>query len=90
MKKLFINIEDNQGSDFAIGCYGTLLQWRRKAMEWCYMDDHYGLERDLKTYKIKNSELIDFINEYWDIGIVEYDTTKDYGIPQEYLTELNY
>ena len=54
------------------------------------MDDHYGLERDLKTYKIKNSELIDFINDYWDIGIVEYDTTKDYGIPQEYLTELDY
>lgn len=78
MKKLYINVNDYQGGDFAIGCYGTLKQWREKAMEWSDMDDNYSLYNELKYYKIKNAELIDFINNFWDIEIVEFDTKKQY------------
>lgn len=87
MKKLYINIADYQGGDFAVGCYGTLIQWRRKAMEWCYMDDNYSLLNALKYYKIKNSELIDFINDFWDIEIVEYNPSQKYDFE---LCELDY
>ena len=87
---LYINISDFQGGDFAIGYYGTLKQWRAKAMEWCYLDEHSGLYRDLKTYKIKNYQLIDFINTYWEIEIVEYDKNKNYDISEEDLCRLDY
>ena len=90
MKKQFINIEDLQGTGWAVGCYGTLLQWRKRAMGWAYMDDNYGVLNLLKTYKIKNSELIDFINEFWEINIVEYDRNKTYDIEAEDFRELDY
>ena len=87
MKKMYININDYQGGDFAIGVYGKLIQWRKKAMEWCDMDDNYSLLNALKYYKIKNSELIDFINDFWDIEIVEFDNNKNYEFE---LWELDY
>ena len=91
MKKQFICIEDLQTTGFAVGCYGTYIQWRRKAMEWCDMDGHYRLYNDLKYYKIKNSGLIDFIGDYWEIDIVEYDKNKNYDefFDKEYLCELD-
>ena len=73
MKKLYINIKDYQGANFAIGRCLTLKGWREQAMEWADMDEHTGLYNSLKYYKIKNSELIDFINVLWAIEIVEYN-----------------
>ena len=87
MKK-FICINDLQGGTFGVGACGTYIQWRKKAMEWCYMDDHYGLLYNLKTYKIKNSELINFISYYWDIEIVEYNEDTNYNLEEIY--ELDY
>ena len=88
MKKQFICIKDLQGAGWAIGYYGTFKQWREKAMDWCYIDDNYSLYNMLKYYKIKNSELIDFIQDYWEIEIVEYDKNKDYDLEQENYCEL--
>ena len=90
MKQQFICVRDYQNTGWAVGCYGTHLQWRKKAMEWAYMDDNYSLENMLKTYKIKNNELIDFISDFWDIEIVEYDKTKQYDLEQEDYCELDY
>ena len=72
MKKLYINIDDYQGTNFAIGRCLTLKGWREQAMDWSYLDEHMGVYNMLKYYKIKNKDLIDFINEYWEIEIVEY------------------
>lgn len=92
MKKQFINIKDLQTTGWAVGCYGTLIQWRKKAMEWADMDGNYGVYNLLKYYKIKNNELIDFINEFWEIYIVEYDKNKNYDkfFDKEDLCELDY
>lgn len=78
MKKLYINIKDYQGTDFAIGRCLTLKGWREQAMDWAYMDEYTSLYNALKYYKIKNNRLIDFINDFWQIEIVEYnDSYKD-------------
>lgn len=89
MKQQFICIRDLQSTGWAVGYYGTLKQWRGKAMEWAYMDDNYSLENMLKTYKIKNNELIDYISEYWNIEIVEYNKEQDYGLDPEDYCELD-
>ena len=72
MKKLYININDYQNTNFAIGRCLTLKGWREQAMDWAYMDEYISLYNALKYYKIKNNELIDFINDFWQIEIVEY------------------
>ena len=72
MKKLYININDYQGGTWAIGCCQTLKEWREHAMTWADSDENWGIYNMLKYYKIKNKDLIDFINEYWEIEIVEY------------------
>lgn len=86
--ELYICICDLQGANFAVGCCADLKGWREKACEWCYMDDNYGLERILKNYKIKNRDLIDFIQDFWQIEIVKFDKNIDYE--EEYNLELYY
>ena len=85
---LYVCVDDLQGGNFCVGCVSDLKGWREKAIEWCFMDDHYGLERDLKNYKIKNCDLIDFIQDYWEIEIVKFDKNIDYE--EEYDLELYY
>ena len=77
MKKLYININDKQNGEWALGCYGTLKQWRETAMAWAFQDDMYNTYNALKYYKIKNDKLIDFLNNNWDIEIVEFDINKE-------------
>ena len=90
MKKQYININDYQTEDFCLGVYGTLAEWRRKAMEWCDLDGFNDLYKLLKYYKIKNNELIDFINDFWDIEIVEYNQNQKYDFELVSLKELGY
>ena len=71
MKKYYINFEDKQGGTFGMYCCQTLKGWRDTAMEWADCDDNTGTYYALKNYKIKNSQLLDYINEFWDIDIRE-------------------
>jgi hypothetical protein len=92
MKKLYININDKQGGEWALGCYGTLKQWRDVAMSWAFQDDAYNTYNILKYYKIKNENLIKFINDNWDLEIVEFDTNKEdfseYDFSLTYLGDI--
>lgn len=86
MPKKYINIDDYQNGEWALGFCGTLKQWRECAMAWAFQDDMYVTYNQLKYYKIKNSRLIEYINDIWDIGIVEFDPNKNYLI--EYGLEI--
>lgn len=79
-KKLYINLEDYQNGGWFVGVYGTLKQWRNQAMEWCDMDENYEIYNLLKYYKIKNCDLLYFINDYWTIGIEEFNPTIEYDL----------
>lgn len=76
MKK-YINIKDRQGGEWALGVVDTLKGWREYAIGWADSDGSYGLASALKRYSIKNHELIDYINDYWEITIVEFDENNE-------------
>ena len=65
MKKLYINIEDYQKTDWAIGRTMTALEWDEQAKSWSDMDE--------TEYNEDYTFTIEDINEYWEINIVEYD-----------------
>lgn len=73
MSKLYINVEDKQGGAWALGEVGTLRAWRDYAMNWADSDENYGTYEALKRYTIKNSDLLDYINDFWDIEIIPFD-----------------
>jgi hypothetical protein len=55
--------QDLQNTDFAMGrCY-TIEQWRKQALEWCYIDENYDLAEIL--YNMKNEYILDAISELW-------------------------
>ena len=78
MPKKYININDKQNGEWALGFCGTLKQWRDTAMAWAFQDDMYNTYNMLKYYKVKNHRLIEFINDIWDIEIVEFDQSTNY------------
>lgn len=83
--QLYINLEDYQNDGFAIGYCGTLKQWRKKAMDWSESDSLKETYNALKNYKIKNCDLIYFINDLWEIGIEEFNPTIEYDLEIVYL-----
>ena len=86
--ELYINIDDYQNSDFALGRIGTSKQWREQAIEWLDCGCSECLQNKFSSYYIKNSELIDYINNMWEIEIVKFDKNVDYE--KEYNLELYY
>ena len=60
--------------DYQGGSWGMYVQsisdWRKSAMDWCDSDENWGLYNALKYYKIKNKDLIPYIEDYWDIKLV--------------------
>lgn len=78
IKKLYINIDDKQNGEWALGFCGTLKQWRDAAMAWAFQDDMYSTYNMLKYYKVKNHRLIEFINDIWDIEIIEFNQNTNY------------
>lgn len=77
MPKLYININDKPSGEWALGCYGTLKQWRDTAMAWAYLEHIDNAYNKLKYYKIKNKDLIEFINNLCDLEIVEFNINKE-------------
>jgi len=86
--ELYINIDDYQNTCFAIGRIGTLKQWREQAIEW--LDSGYNecLQKKFSKYYIKNKDLIQYINDMFEIEIVKFDKNIDYA--EKYDLEYEY
>lgn len=68
--KYFRGVEDYQGGSW--GMYiKSIKDWRKIAMQWCDSDENWQTYNDLKYYRIKNMDLIPFIENYWQIKLVE-------------------
>lgn len=68
MKK-YICIKDLQYGDFAVGNIATIEEWRETALAWAWNDDNEELQETLEELKQEN--IIDFIQEIWQIEIVK-------------------
>lgn len=86
--QLYINIDDYQNSDFAIGRIGTLKQWREQAIEWLDSGNNEEMIKLLENHTIKDDELVNYINNLWEINIVKYDDKVHYQ--SEYDLELEF
>lgn len=83
----FINVDDGQGSDFAVGCYGSMRSWAFKVLDWMDSDDYYDDEAEADDINTTNGfvmmdcfheeTVIDLINEIWTLEIVEYSEKVD-------------
>lgn len=69
--KEYACVKDLQGGCFAAGKVGDLKYWREVAIDWASSDESLGLVRQLTRYEIKSKDLIDFIQEHWQIEIRE-------------------
>ncbi len=86
--ELYINIDDRQGGIFAIGRIGTLKQWREQAIEWFDSENNECLQNKFSKYYIKNKDLIQYINDMFEIEIVKFDKNVDYA--KKYDLEYEY
>ena len=83
----FINIYDGQGSDFAVGCYGSMRSWAFQTLQWMDSDGYYDDEAEADDINTTNGfvmmdcfheeTIIGLINEIWTIDIVEYSEKVD-------------
>lgn len=86
-ERKFINLYDGQGSDFAVGCYGSMRSWAFKTLQWMDSDCNYDDEADADDIYTTNSfvmmnyfckkTVIGLINEIWTLEIVEYSEKVD-------------
>ena len=80
--KIYVNTADYQNSDFGFERYGSIRAWAYQALECAYMDD-YDEEAEPDNWKTVNDyrlfdgfkveKVIDTINEYWQIELVELE-----------------
>ena len=80
--KIYVNTEDYQGDTFGFERYGSIRAWAYQALEWAYIDD-YDEEAEpddwntVNVYRLfdgfKADEVIDTINEYWQIELAELE-----------------
>lgn len=83
----FINIYDEQGGEFSVGCYGSMRSWAFKVLDWMDSDDFYDDEVEAGDAEMVNGfvmmdrfreeTLIGLINEIWTLEIVEYSEKVD-------------
>lgn len=81
MNKLYINVEDYQGGDFAVGETLTAKDWKERVLQWCDSDGAEELYDYYKNFDISNEEkewnFIQDISETWQIYIVPYDKNNE-------------
>lgn len=58
-------VRDLQGGEFGMGRDYTIEQWRKQGLEWCWVDDNYGLGKTLNN--LPKEEVIRFIEIIWDL-----------------------
>lgn len=56
---------DYQGGEFAMGRDYTIEQWRKQAIEWCFMDENDELAEYM--YMLKPERVLDQIAELWAV-----------------------
>lgn len=81
-KQIYVGTEDHQGGRFGVGREETELDWAITALEWGDSDEMYADEdEDFFLEVFKSGELIDWIQEIWDITIVpkEEVSEEDWG-----------
>jgi hypothetical protein len=89
MKKYYINIDDYQGGNWAMGSIDTIKNWKQRALEWCDSDENWELYKYIKRHKL-DTDLIKIINDYWDINIVEFNYENIQKILDNYDRENYY
>ena len=70
--KTYRVVEDLQGTSFAMDRDFTIEQWRKNAIEWCFMDENFGLMKEI--YEADSTEVLDIISEVWTI---RFEATKE-------------
>lgn len=69
-------IRDLQGGEFAVGCIGTAKEWGKIAYNWAENDNWENPKECLLENFKTEQELINFIQEIWNIEIIEIDTKE--------------
>lgn len=64
-------IKDLQDTDWCVGATMTAKEWSERAYEWASNDDWEHPEECLLENFETEQELIDFIQDFWQIVIVE-------------------
>ena len=75
MKKLYINIDDLQGTNWALGKTDTIQGWREIAQFWADSDGNEDVVEALA--EMPEEDVIDYVSEIWDINIVPYDKDNE-------------
>lgn len=75
-KKRYIVIEDRQGGEFGMYRDYTLEQWKEQAIDWADMDD-WDDAQNLFDGITKASEIIAFIDDTWEITLVELNNSEE-------------
>lgn len=90
MSKLYVNIRDYQSENaghncggFAFGFVGTIKDWKERALEWCDSDSNIEIYNYIKKHKL-NEDLLEFINDYWDIKIGELNKDNIRELEEHY------
>lgn len=86
-ERKFISLYDGQGSDFVVGCYGSMRSWAFETLQWMDSDCNYDDEADADDIYTTNSfvmmnyfckkTVIGLIKEIWTLEIVEYSEKVD-------------
>jgi len=58
-------VHDRQGGEFGMDRNYTEEQWRKQALEWCWVDDDAHLAEMVMA--VDNGYVIDFISGMWDL-----------------------
>lgn len=71
IEKQYICIKDLQGGNFGVDRIQNIEEWKETAMFWAENDGNEELYNDLDN--MKNDLVIDYIQELWELEIVEID-----------------
>ena len=72
MERLYKCTKDFQNTDFAVGEIMSAKEWGERAYDWAYSDDWEHPEECLLENFESEQELIDFIQDFWDLEIVDW------------------
>ncbi len=68
-EQLYKCVADFEDGNWCVGTTQTIEEWRTNALMWADSDGFDGVIKTLK--KLNGKELIDFIQDFWQIRIVE-------------------
>lgn len=77
MEKKYIVIRDYQGGEFGMYRDYTAKEWGEQAFSWAENDDWEQPEECLLENFKSEKELIDFIQDMWEIEIIELDKNNN-------------